>query len=325
MLGGPRWNTLPARSTMTAHAFTATLEPLLQGVIDAVRDFDPEVLNTQVRATLAVAGRETSLPLPAGAGEFTAQAATIGAALARLAGESLARLATERIPFPAGPLVVRSRCDGHLLTPDATEMLMGARGGPVAIQLYNEWLHQVVLLRDALLPFANWREARLLVTPRGLRHAEQARERFLAELLFRRVRHTSVVAYARRVVTGTDGPAGYGFEHDGATVLPAVVHGGVREAPRYLLTWRAGAPGADVTWVPEVADYAAEQRTAAIGLSSVTGGGPLAARLVPGAAAGGVRTAAIEVTRDGVTTAVDLGQALRGHRFAAGEIGRAHV
>ncbi|SDT65712.1 hypothetical protein [Actinoplanes derwentensis] len=40
------------------------------------------MLNTQIRATLATTGRETSLPLPESAGEFAAQAAAIGAALA---------------------------------------------------------------------------------------------------------------------------------------------------------------------------------------------------------------------------------------------------
>ncbi|GAA1626218.1 hypothetical protein [Actinoplanes couchii] len=318
MLGADRWNTLPERSAMTAERFATTLEPLLQGVADAVTGFDPEVLNAQIRATLATAGRETSLPLTASAGEFAGQAAAIGAELAAWAGDALARLAAAPIGFPAGPLVVRSRCDGHLLTPDATEMLMGARGGPVAIQLYNEWLHQTVLLRDALLPFANWRETPLLVTPRGLRHTEQARERFLAELLFRRVRHTSVVEYARRVVTGDGGPAGYGFDHDGGTVLPAVVDGDVLAAPRYLLRWRPGAGGTDATWVPAVEDYAAEGRTAAIGVGTATGGGPLAARITATPAKDGVRTAVIEVTRDGATTRVDLGQALRGHRFASG-------
>ncbi|WP_430789699.1 hypothetical protein [Actinoplanes sp. G11-F43] len=318
MLGGSRWNTLPERSTMTAEAVAATLEPLLHGVADAVDGFSPEVLDTQIRATLATTGRETSLPLPESAGEFTAQAATIGAEIAGWAGRALERTATRRIGFPAGPLGVRSRCDGHLLTPEAADMLMGGRGGPVAVQLYNEWLHQTVLLRDALLPFAGWRETPLLVTPRGLRHAEEARERFLAELLFRRVRHTSVVGYARRVIAGADGPAGYGFDHDGGTVLPAVVGGSVRDAPRHLLSWRPATGGEDVTWVPASADYAAERRTAIGDLIAVTGDGPLAARITANPAHDGVRTAVIEVTRDGATARVDLGQALRGHRFAGG-------
>ena len=100
---------------------------------------------------------------------------------------------------------------------------MGSRGGPVTMQLYNEWLHQIVLLRDALLPFTNWQNVPLLVTPTGLRHTESARDSFLTELLVRQIRHTSIVDFARNVVTGTSGPAGYGFDPDGGTVLPAVI------------------------------------------------------------------------------------------------------
>lgn len=93
---------------------------------------------------------------------------------------------------------------------------MGRRGGPVTIQLYNEWIHQMVLLRDALLPFTNWQEVPLRVTPEGLRPVEQGRDRFLTELLVRRIRHTAVVDFARHVVTGGSGPAGYGFGHEAA-------------------------------------------------------------------------------------------------------------
>ncbi len=126
-------------------------------------------------------------------------------------------------PSPAGPLVVRSHCYGHPLTPPAAGLFLGRRGGPVAMQLYNEWLHQVVLLRDALLPFTNWQDVPLLVTPSGLRHTEPARDAFLTELLVRQIRHSSIVDFARRVVTGTSGQAGYGFEAGGSAALPAVL------------------------------------------------------------------------------------------------------
>ncbi|MFD6098649.1 hypothetical protein ACFWF4_20285 [Nocardiopsis flavescens] len=336
-LGGDRWNTFPGTGTsLTAREFLAAVEPLLQGVIDdnALTAADGPVLETQIRATLALGTREASLPLAVGtdgapaAREIAGQAERIGGELASWAAASLERLLAERIPLPAGPLAVRSRCHGHLLTPQAVDLLMVTRGGPVTIQLYNEWLHQVVLLRDALLPFANWREVPLAVTPAGLRHTEPARDAFLTELLVRRVRHAAVVDFARAVVTGDAerrGPQGYGFAARGGTALPAVLDLPVREAPRYLLTWRpdtgGGARdtgGGTVTYTARTSDYHAAPRTRVEELppAARAAHAPLTARVVPDPAQDGVRTASIEVTRAGETVRVDLGQALRGHRFA---------
>ncbi|MFD7829961.1 hypothetical protein [Kitasatospora sp. NPDC059803] len=335
-LGGSRWNTFPAAGTaLTAREFFTATEPLLQGVIDdnALTAADSEVLETQIRTTLALGTRETSLPLAIGPGsapaarELGAQAEEIGHELASWAAAALERLLADRIALPAGPLIVRSHCYGHLLTPPATDLLLGRRGGPVTMQLYNEWLHQAVLLRDALLPFTNWQDVPLLITPTGLRHIEPARDAFLTELLVRRIRHTSIVAFARHAVTGTSdtsgtsnpsGPAGYGFESSGGTALPAVLDQPPLTAPRYLLTWRPD-PAADetVTHVAELRDYYAAPRTLVEHLPPATAApGPLTGRIVAGPVADGARTAAIELTHDGATAHVDLGQALRGHRFA---------
>ncbi|MEV0386404.1 hypothetical protein [Nonomuraea sp. NPDC050643] len=325
-LGGSRWNTFPARGAMTAREFFAGTEPLLQGIIDdnTLRSADGEVLEAQIRATLGLGTRETSLPLAAGpdsapaARELGAQAEAIGKEIAAWATAALDRLLTHRIPLPAGPLVVRSHCYGHLLTPPAADLLRGRRGGPVTMQLYNEWLHQMVLLRDALLPFTNWQDVPLLVTPSGLRHTEPARDGFLTELLVRQIRHTGVVDFARHVITGASGPDGYGFDADGGTVLPAVLDTPPLIAPRYLLTWRAApAAGETATYVVEARDYYAAPRTRVEDLPPVTGtSDPIDGRIVTGPVADGTRTARIEVTHDGGTADVDLGQALRGHRFA---------
>ncbi|WP_157169406.1 hypothetical protein [Streptomyces typhae] len=327
-LGGSRWHTFPATGTvLTAHQFLTATEPLLQGIIDdnALTSADGEVLEEQIRATLALGTRETSLTLRVGpdsapaARELAAQAETIGRELASWATETLERLLTDRIPLPAGPLVVRSHCYGHLLTPAAADLLRGSRGGPVTMQLYNEWLHQVVLLRDALLPFTNWQDVPLTVTPTGLRHTEAARDAFLTELLVRQIRHTSIVDFARHVVTDTSGPDGYGFAAAGGTVLPAVLDQPPLTAPRYLLTWRPDPAAVEpATYVVETSDYYAAPRTLVEDLPpATTPAGPLTARRVPGPTTEEVRTAVIEVT-DGSTAAVhvDLGQALRGHRFA---------
>ncbi|MFK4543841.1 hypothetical protein RKD29_003437 [Streptomyces tendae] len=326
-LGGSRWNTFPAAgTTVTAREFLTATEPLLQGVIDdnTLTSADIAVLEGQIRSTLALGTRETSLPLHLGpdsasaARELGAQAETIGRELASWSTEALERLLTDPVPLPAGPLVVRSHCYGHLLTPPAADLLLGRRGGPVTMQLYNEWLHQLVLLRDALLPFTNWQSVPLLITPTGLRHTEPARDAFLTELLVRQIRHTSIVAFARNVVTGTSGPAGYGFEAGGGTALPAVLDQPPLTAPRHLLTWRPDpSVGEAASYVAEVQDYYAAPRTLVEDLPpATTASGPLSARPVTAPVVDGTRTARIEVTHDGTTAHIDLGQALRGHRFA---------
>ncbi|SHN48152.1 hypothetical protein [Cryptosporangium aurantiacum] len=323
-LGGSRWNAFPPVTAMTAHQFFAGTAPLLQFVLDSLESIDRDVLAAQIHATLGLGTRETSLPLAAGpdaapaAREFAAQADTIGREIAAWTGAALDRLLADRTPFPAGPLVVRSHCDGHLLTHPATDLLMGRRGGPVTIQLYNEWLHQMVLLRDALLPFVNWQDVPLRVTPTGLRHVEESRERFLAEVLFRQVRHTSVVRFARSVVTGAGGPDGYGFDTDGGTVLPAVVGASPLTAAKYLLRWAATAPGGEpATYINEIDDYYTAPRTLIETLPGPGAAHALRGRVVAGPVREGIRTARVEVTRGTASASVDLGQALRGHRFAS--------
>ncbi|MFF5077438.1 hypothetical protein ACFY36_10325 [Actinoplanes sp. NPDC000266] len=316
-LGGTRWNTFPETGTMTAREFFTGCEPLLQGVIDASPELDRGVLDDQIKATLGLETREASLPLRAASAanrELAAQAAAIGALIAGWTGQALDRLLTDPIPLPAGRLAIRSNCDGHLLTAPAADMLLGRRGGPVPMQLFNEWLHQMVLLRDALLPFTNPDEVPLWVTPTGLRHIEEARERFLAEALFRQIRHSSIVAFARQAVTGAavPGTRAYGFDHDGGTVLPAVVGASPLTAPAHLLTWRSAAPGSPVTaYVSETADYYAAPRTL---IEQLPAEAPELgeARVVAGPIGEGVRTAHIAMG----PASVDLGQALRGHRYA---------
>lgn len=325
-LGGTRWNDFPSAGSRTAPAFFTGTMPLLQGVLDTARDVDNDVLIDQIAATLSLGTRESTLPLVVGAEtgqanrELAVQAAAIGQQIVDWTVQALDRLSTERIALPAGPLAVRSRCDGHLLTHQAADMLLGSRGGPVPMQMYNEWLHQMVLLRDALLPFTNWDQVPLHVTPTGLRHLDAHRERFLAEAVLRQLRHTSLVSFARQVVTGSSGPAGYGFSHDGDTVLPAVLDTSPCHAPAYLLTWRPTQPtrtSGMITYVNDLPDYYAAARTAVDELpptDPATAVGNV--RIEYGPVVDGTGTAWIQIERASDILRVDLGQALRGHRFA---------
>lgn len=64
-------------------------------------------------------------------------------------------------------------------------------------------------------------------------------------------------------------------------------------------------------------DYYAAPRTLVEDLPpATTTSGPLSVRTVTAPVADGARTAGIEITHDGTTARADLGQALRGHRYA---------
>ncbi|WP_144406981.1 hypothetical protein [Paenibacillus sp. IHBB 10380] len=60
-------------------------------------------------------------------------------------------------------LALRSRCDQHLWTPQVAKTLIGPAGGPALIQLFNEYLHQFVLLRDPLSRYCGYSTKRSFI------------------------------------------------------------------------------------------------------------------------------------------------------------------
>lgn len=81
-------------------------------------------------------------------------------------------------------------------------LMFGERAAPHLMQLFNEYMHQMVLLRDALLPFQNYQEVLIPVDrkARGIRHLEGARGQFLAELLTKHTTQQGIVAYAKALL-----------------------------------------------------------------------------------------------------------------------------
>ena len=330
----PRWHDFEGRERLVARDVVRSLTLLLRDVLHWTGGAGADDLLDNLRATLATDGPESALPLDAVSGAVAARR-EVGAQVATIS-EHLVGWVVAELAGGAGehgqPAPTRSRCDGHPWTPAVQRLLMGTRGGPEAMQGFNEFLHQVVLLRDALVPFTNWQEVPVLVGAgdgTGLRHLDGAREAFSVELMVRQVRATAVVDLARRAVEGRSGPQGYGFTSPHGTVLPAVVGADPLEASSRLLTWHApGAlalprPDGTTTAVPALGDYYAAARTPAAELASPSGaavdqagstaeGGSFALVPTPAAEPGtctvGLRPAA--------GAAVDLGQAVRGHRYA---------
>lgn len=305
---------------------------------------DPTVLLDSLQANLAISGRVSSLPLgplaledKAGV-ELTAQAERIGEQLVTWAREinSQKRALAQYGPEMLGKLEFRSHCYGHPLIPEATMQVWGPSGGPRIMQIYNEYLHQFVLLRDALLPFANWEQVPIGIKEhaefKGLRFLEPARKAFLTHLLGKDLTHKSIVQYAQSVVSSGLSSAGYGFQYRLGTVLPAGLGESAGTAARYLLKWHPvqTIQGEDPQDLPAISfdyeydDYYAAPRNEA---GSGTPGNentlpvsgdhykrPSIARLLPHA--GSDRTTLrFSLEMEGREFSVDLGQLFRGHRF----------
>lgn len=305
---------------------------------------DPTVLLNSLQANLAISGRVSALPLgplaledKAGL-ELTAQAVRIGEQLVCWARDinsekrALAQYGSEAL----GKLEFRSHCYGHPLIPEATAQVWGPYGGPRIMQIYNEYLHQFVLLRDALLPFSNWEEVPFEVKEytefKGLRFLEPIREVFLTQLLGKKLTHKSIVQYAQDVVSSGLNVAGYGFQYRLGTVLPAGLGESARTAALYLLKWHpvqsiAANETQDMIAVSfnyEYDDYYAAPRVEAgkgtplkediFSFSGENYDEPIIARLLPNYGTDRT-TLRFSIEMDEHEFSVDLGQLFRGQRF----------
>ncbi|WNC16849.1 hypothetical protein [Brevibacillus brevis] len=339
------WN-LPA-GVYRAKEVVMELDKLLEAMLVQLGEpvnGDPAVLLDSLQANLAISGQHASLPLgplalkdKAGA-ELTSQAVRIGEQLVIWAREINAekRALTTYGAETLGALEFRSHCYGHPLIPEATRLVWGPLGGPRIMQLYNEYLHQFVLLRDALLPFANWEEVPFEIKEhtefKGLRFLEPAREIFLTQLLGKKLTHKAIVQYAQSVVNSGLTKTGYGFQYRLGTVLPAGLGESAGTAARYLLKWHPVQTVqteetrdlAAISFDYEYDDYYAAPRNEAgkgttvnedtLPVSREHYDGPSIARLLPNADSDRT-TLRFSLEMEGREFTVDLGQLFRGHRF----------
>lgn len=274
-----RWDWHLPEGVYRAEDIVRELGALLESIrINLGGDGVGEALLRNVEASLALSGRESIVPLGALAledssrSEIAAQAARIGGALAGWAraydaDRHARKKYGERV---LGGLRFRSRCDNHLWTHEVTALLQGPGGNPTVMQLFNEYLHQIVLLREALLPFENWRDVPIEIRDRGagkgLRYMENARAAFLAELTVRKLPHASVVRLAQALLSPELDHVGYGFQYRLGSVLPASLGRTSAEAPRYLLRWHPAlivpeARARPVSFAYAADDYYSEPRS----------------------------------------------------------------
>ncbi|KAK7213922.1 hypothetical protein V2G26_021100 [Clonostachys chloroleuca] len=204
--------------------------PLLGSILHTLGSDDstelssPKVLIDGLAASLAVTGRESTLPLSYGRSdtsrrEISEQAQKIGEALVGYARESIQTDSSKQTPIK-----LYSQCEGHLWTQEVAGLLLGPRSNAQLMQLYNEWLHRIILLRDALLPFENFAEVPLVIPPtskHGLRDFEEPRKEFLLQCLTGRISQAAIVDVAKVFTARNLGSGGYGIQYSQGLILPA--------------------------------------------------------------------------------------------------------
>jgi len=294
-----------------------------------------------VRASLATSGREATLPLDVLAqddrvkNELLGQAQTIGAALVSWAHEALAARSGEQCYGTAAlaDLELRSRCEKHLWTPGAVSIMMGPSGSPEVMQMFNEYLHHMVLLRDALLPFVNWEQVPIEIGPEasGLRFIEPARERFITQLVMKGIPNKEIVAFAQSVLGVGTKEIGYGFQYHLGTVLPAMIGGSLPTASNSLLRWHSaalvsptikdavtGQEQQNFIFVYANEDYEAAPRSfigTGTNASAVEYSFSEEAEIIPAFIGGDHIVLTLQLLSGSTAYAIDVGQITRGYRY----------
>ena len=187
-----------------------------------------KILLDGLRSCLSLDGRESTLPLSKWANstgnsarkEISSQAQRIGSLLVRYAQEASP-------PVTVNPqLSIRSPCEGHVWSRDVAGLLIGPRSNGNLMQVYNEWLHQIVLLRDGLLPFEIFDKVELVVKPdlsQGTRPLESIRPQLLMQIMSAQVKRTTLLDVAK-VLMAPDLPSGgYGFQYARGVVMPTLL------------------------------------------------------------------------------------------------------
>ncbi|KAJ5674203.1 hypothetical protein N7462_009642 [Penicillium macrosclerotiorum] len=323
----------------TPRQLVEAFAPLLDAVVFRLGNDSPGAKPARVQlldnlaANLATDTRETTLrliePLDTSRQEIKDQANRIGQTLVQWARDSGSKSFDPE-------MYLRSPCEGHLLIPANVNLMFGDRAAPHLMQLFNEYMHQMVLLRDALLPFQNFQDVLIPVSreARGIRYLETARSQFLSELLTKQTTQKGVISYAKALLAPgllrTADP-GYGFQYMHGTVLPAFLSG--ERTPLHLLQYipaKLKPSTTEIVFDYRFVDYYTAPRlqipdgiqTAAIELGNFPQKANLQVKqskvdILPNSKADGPQQLQVElVFSNGKRVTVDLGQIARGYRYS---------
>ncbi|MGW3471441.1 hypothetical protein ACWDKQ_23975 [Saccharopolyspora sp. NPDC000995] len=314
------WNDFTGGRAVDAATFVAAAHTLLESAVAAAGGGEATRAEfvAGLAASLSTSGPYATLRLDTGLAdqevrrELTENVESVSALVLDL-------VRSARPAGVSGPGDIQSSCVGYAWIPPVAKRLTADAGLHAARNLYNEWLWQIVLLRDALIPFTNPAEVLLRADADGLTRLRDTRDWFAVQVMTRRVPHAAIVRFAAEAVTAEYVDGAYGFQHGGVVVLPPVALDGPLLGPVYLLTWR------ETKLVPDdLAFFVHAEQPSVNTLSAPTRAAgevevvELLDRLVPGSPGPGrTRTLTLVVGFDDHEWMVDLGQALRGHRYAS--------
>ncbi|KAL3462225.1 hypothetical protein BJX64DRAFT_288556 [Aspergillus heterothallicus] len=214
------------------HQLVVRTSPLLDAIVarlgpdtargPAARD----ILIDGLQASLATTGRESTFPLTPSPQDRTRTEIIIQAH--RIAKTLIGYVRDTPFREVSPRLQIRSPCEGHLWTPAVAALLTGPRGNAQLLEVYNEWLHRMILLRDSLLPFENFADVPIVIpdsSSRGIRDFEEARKLFLVQCMTGAVQHQAIVDLAKIFTSRSLARGGYGFQYAHGLVLPAFLSG----------------------------------------------------------------------------------------------------
>jgi hypothetical protein len=280
-----------------------------------------EQLIDNLASNLALNTREASITIPENDPsrvEMAEQATKIGKKLIEYA-----RNITDVTYDPE--YVVRSPCEGHLLKPHVSYLMFGPRSLRHLMQIYNEYLHQMVLLRDGLLPFDNFEDVIIPITAepgrkRGMRHTEDVRSNFLAEMMTKQVTQCSTVKFAQFLLAPSlSSVNSIGFQYEYGTVLPSFIAGGSSGRLLRYLPAVVDDSSERVAFHNKLSDYyTAPRASVTIVHNSLINDDTQTPQgfLIPVGKGESKRLDLSLEYPDGTQAKVDLGQSARGYRYA---------
>ena len=221
-----------AAGVYSARDVVRLVAPLLEKTISSLGVDPPDAVSSRkllvdgLAALLSPVSRESAMPIPESTTdpsrrEMARQSFRIGKTLTQYVDDISE-------PSLSRNIRVQNPREGYLWTDSVRALLQGPRSNKDLMHLYDEWLHQMVLLRDVLLPFQNYAEVRLSIqskTGRGLRDAEGPRSDFLVQCLTRTVSQTALVDLAKTFTAPSLPSGGYGVQYSHGLVLPAFLSG----------------------------------------------------------------------------------------------------
>ena len=292
-----------------------------------------DILLDNISSNLSLGDSASTLTIPVknpSSAELAQQAEDIGKTLV---GYARSMTAVEYDPN----YEIRSPCEAHIWKQQAAQLLFGPRSREHLPQLFNEYLHQTVLLRDSLLPFKNYEDVIIPIEAtednkkRGMRWIQPSRSTFLVELISKSLSQDALFKFAKALLAPSlIAENSYGFQYEHGLILPSFFDNSFRLFQFHPAVMDSMTPR--VAFKYQLEDYYTAPRTEIISADTIIEADERIPAAEPLQSAEGQTEAAyvplakgsctafgqlqLSITRDNIITSIDLGQVFRGRRYA---------